>query len=64
MPTEKRIDQYIGDIVGGLIREAAALQARSAALEAVNEGLRTKVIQLEQRLKDAGLLATQESYID
>ena len=64
MSTEKIIDQYIGDIVGGLIREAATLQARSVALEAVNEGLRTQVTQLKQRLKDAGLMATQEPYID
>jgi len=35
MDPTKDLDKYIGDIVGGLIREAAMLRAKVAYLEAV-----------------------------
>jgi hypothetical protein len=37
MDPAKDLDKYIGDIVGGLIREAAMLRSKVACLEAVIE---------------------------
>ena len=64
MSFEKNIDQYVGDVAGGLIREAAALKARCAYLEATVHGLQDENVRLKQRLKDAGLLNEPEPYID
>ena len=64
MSFEKNLDQYVGDVAGGLIREAAMLKARCAYLEATNAGLQDQIVQLKQRLNDAGLSTEKESYID
>lgn len=64
MTIEKNLDQYIGDVVGGLIREAAAMKAHCIFLETTNTGLQDQIIKLKQKLKDAGLLSDPEYYID
>jgi len=40
MDIEKNFDGYVGDVVGGLIREAAALKAKCSYLESVIEGMK------------------------
>lgn len=48
MDPTKDLDKYIGDIVGGLIREAAMLRSKIAYLEAVIESQKSKLSQAEQ----------------
>ena len=43
MDPTKDLDKYIGDIVGGLIREAAMLKSKIAYLEAVIESQKQKI---------------------
>ena len=43
---EKFIDSYIGDIAGGLIREAAMLKAKCAYLESVIEKQKKEIAAL------------------
>lgn len=59
MSAEKHMDAYIGDIAGGLIREAAMLKAKCAYLEA-------RVIALTKEngeLKTAGATAAPDHYV-
>lgn len=43
MDPTKDLDKYIGDIVGGLMREAAMLRSKVAYLEAVIESQKQKI---------------------
>ena len=54
MDPAKDLDKYIGDIVGGLIREAAILRSKVAYLEAIIES---------QKQKLSGSNKQQEEYI-
>ena len=47
MNQEKSIDQYIGDVVGGLIREAGALRSRCLQLENIIREKNAKILELE-----------------
>lgn len=48
----KEADKYIGDIVGGLIREAAMLRSKIAYLEAVIESQKQKFTESTEREKE------------
>lgn len=43
MSFEKHLDQYVGDVVGGLLRESATMKTRCLYLESVVEGLRREI---------------------
>lgn len=59
MSAEKFMDQYIGDITGGLVREAAMLKAQCAYLETVVKAKDKELDELKGRLASAPLEASQ-----
>lgn len=52
MDPTKDLDKYIGDIVGGLIREAAMLKAKIAYLEAVIESQKQNLSELNKHQEE------------
>lgn len=63
MSLEKFQDQYVGDCVGGLIREAATLKARCAYMESLIHGKDKEISELKAQLLLNGVVQHPEEYI-
>lgn len=64
MTVEKFQDQYIGDITGGLVREAAMHKAKCAYFEAMVHSKDQKIAELTAQLEAAGVKPKPDHYIN
>ena len=64
MSIEKETNLYIGEIVGGMLREASFYKSKAAVQEAEIHRLNMEIENYKGILKSAGLLEPKEPYIN